>query len=331
MPNPLHSFVARHLGSHIVPRLRQQIAGLAGDFWVDGPQNLLGLDFSLPNFLDAGQAEPAAPRPLRAAPPGGAKGAGPDPNLWHAAPGEISEKMWGDGFVTPGDATINSMLIGPLGLTKELGVLDLSAGLGGRVRHAAETTGAYITGLEPDASIAERGMQLSVRAGKGKHAAITAYDPAKLNLNRSYDCIIARETFYRVPDRPSFFATIARHTKPHAQIAFTDYILNPEHRDHPAVLAWKKFEKLANPAGLVETAEEWGKAGFTLRIHEDMTGFYRAEIKAGMARLMEFLTTGVRPDKETGAALLRRIETWMHRLAAMEAGMKFYRFYGTRR
>ncbi len=76
--------------------------------------------------------------------------------------------MWGEGFVTPGGEAVSDMLIKPLGLNKQMSVLDLSAGLGGRMRKATEETGASFTGLEPDPGIAKRGMEMSVKAGKGQ-------------------------------------------------------------------------------------------------------------------------------------------------------------------
>ena len=207
-------------------------------------------------------------------------------------------------------------------------MLDLSAGLGGRMRKIAGETGAYITGLEPDREVAARGMELSTRLGKGKHAAIEHYDPASFAVTRNYDCVIARETFYRVADKKTFFEAIAKCLKPGGQLTFTDYIVDPEKRGEIAIAAWCAFEKHVAPLGLVEMAEAWAKAGVNLRINEDLTDFYKKEVAAGLKRFALFLGSGIKPDPETRAALLRRLETWTHRMAAMEHGMKFYRFYG---
>ena len=333
MQNPILPFIEKLLGPEFVPLWTQRVVGLAKDFWADGPVNLLNLDFNLkknaPSSSRAAKSQPQHSHSQQKSQPKVAAEK-PAENLWHAQPGEISEKMWGPGFITPGGVTISSMLVKPLGITKEMSVLDLSAGLGGRIRRIADESKAYITGLEPDAGIAARGMQLSIKAGKAKHATIIAYDPGKLTLDRSYDVVIARETFYRVPDRIAFLSTIGKHAKPRAQIAYTDYIVDAENREHPSILAWFKNEKLANPMGLVETAENWAQVGFTIRVHEDLSDFYKTEVVVGMKRLMDHLASGVKPDRETSEAVLRRIETWKHRIAAMDAGMKFYRFYGSK-
>jgi cyclopropane fatty-acyl-phospholipid synthase-like methyltransferase len=343
MPNPAVALITKTLGPLFLPRLKQQVTGLANDFWKDGPENLLTIsikrrrkqkkyaDVKKEEFVISDDTEEEdddvseRSSSSSAGRPGGRRG-----RRWHAQPGEISEKMWGSGFVTPGDKTINGMMIKPLGLTKEMSVLDLSAGLGGRLRTTVEETGAYMTGLEPDAGIARRGMELSVRAGKSKHAPIRHYDPSNLKLDRLYDCVLARETFYRVPDRQAFMASISKHSKPHAQIAYTDYIVDPEYQETPAILKWKQYEKLANPEGIVAMSQSWAKVGFNIRVHEDLTDIYSAEVKVGINKLMEFIAKGTQPDRETLEAILRRVEIWKYRLKAMENGMKFYRFYGTK-
>ena len=104
--------------------------------------------------------------------------------------------MWGDGFVTPGDPAITDDLVRPRKLdANTMSVLDLSAGLGGRMRVISDKYGVFVTGLEPDAEVAARGMEMAIHAGKKQQSPIAAYDPDSLSLARKYDLVIARETF----------------------------------------------------------------------------------------------------------------------------------------
>jgi cyclopropane fatty-acyl-phospholipid synthase-like methyltransferase len=238
--------------------------------------------------------------------------------------------MWGPGMVTPGDAMLTDKLCQPLGLTRASTVLDLSAGLGARPRKIALDTGAHVTGLEPDPAVASRGMAMSQQAGHGEQATVAPYDPATFSMARVFDCVIARETFYRVPDKGAFFQAVAACLKPKGQIAFTDYIVDPENDKQPAIAAWRAFEANAAPLGVVGMAEAWAKAGIDLRVSEDLTVFYKQDVAAGLKRLAGFLVSGPRPDPETKEALRRRLEIWTQRMSAMGQGMKFYRFHGTR-
>jgi cyclopropane fatty-acyl-phospholipid synthase-like methyltransferase len=331
MANPLLRFkepgyalsCARFAGRYLV----RSLAGLAHDYWKDGrayePDDLAD---TLPAAPDAAVVAKGAPKV-----PGNPRKPiiGPD-GTWHAMPGEISEHMWGTDNVTPGDGDFTERLLRPLGLNKEMSVLDLSAGLGGRLRRATEEFGVYMSGLEPDPAIAVRGMEMSVASGVGKHAIIVSYDPMKLKVDRHYDCVIARETIYRVADKEKFIKSIIACCKPKAQASFTDYIVNPEVHDAPAMVAWREMEPGANPVGLVEMAELWAKAGLSLRVHDDQTDLYRKEVMMGLARFAKFMSSGVKPDAETKKAIDKRITTWAHRMAALNAGMKFYRFYGAR-
>ncbi|MDR3448706.1 MAG: methyltransferase domain-containing protein [Alphaproteobacteria bacterium] len=320
MSNPLTKLAEYlpHKGITAIGRhLWHDMIGFAEDFWHDG-------NGEMPAPVSAATAENAgtAAEAVTAAPV--------EEGGWHAKAGEISEKMWGDGYVTPGDEVLTERLITPLGINKNMSILDLSAGLGGRLRKTAADFGVYVSGLEPDAEIAKRGMQMSVSAGLGKKAEIVHYEPMSLKVARGYDCVLARETIYRVPDKAAFINLIVACCKPKSQISFTDYIVNAEVRDAPAIVAWRAFESGADPIGLVEMAELWAKAGFNLRVHEDQTDFYKKEVKAGLVRLAAFMKTVEKPDTVTRKAIAKRITTWAHRVAAMDAGMKFYRFYGLR-
>ncbi len=312
----------------LLPRLGRNIRGLAQDFWKDGPKNPL-----LFKFKSEHKHKDTVPAP--GVKTGGAavqkNGKSVSDKLWHAAPAEISEKMWGEGFVTPGTNYITDLLVKPLGITKDMNILDLSAGLGGRIRKISHETGAYVTGLEPDTGIAQRGMEMSKQMGRSKHAPVEHYNPESLTFTRAYDCVIAQETFYRISDKDAFFKIIADGLKQRGNLVFTDYIVDPENRDKPAIIAWQAVESSASPLGFVETAERWAKVGVNIRISEDLSDFYKNEVAKGLIRLQEFLASGIKPDSETKQALQKRIKTWAHRMSAMEQGMKFYRFYGAKR
>jgi cyclopropane fatty-acyl-phospholipid synthase-like methyltransferase len=331
MTNLLHNLQQKVNIPHFLERTKFVAKGLAHDFWVDGDINPI----KNIRFLGSDTSAKRSAKDIRSSSKSDfvkpATKAHPE---WHALPGEISEKMWGEDAVAPGGDAVYDMLLKSLGLNKQMSALDLSAGLGWRMRKAAEEFGVYFTGLEPDAAIAERGMEISLRTGNGKHAIIAHYIPAEFvpgkTVDRLYDCIIARETFYRITNKSAFFTSLAACTKSGAQLSFTDYIVDPEHKNHPAIQGWINFEKGAVPVGVVEMAELWAKAGFTLRVHDDQSAYYRKEVMTGMKRFAQFLATGIRPDVETRTAIAKRMNVWIHRMAAMENGMKFYRFYGTK-
>jgi len=257
------------------------------------------------------------------------KAAKTDAPRWHALPGEVAEKMWGEGYILPAGEALTEALTKPLALTNKTDLLDLTAGLGGASRKLAAQVNS-IKAIEPDPATAVRGNDLAAKAGKARAPAVTAYDLTDFSPPGSYDCVIARELFYRLTDKPKFFAAVAACLKPHGQLAFTDYIVNPEDRTRPSIVSWRAQEKSAVPLGLIDMAELWAKAGITIRVSEDQTDFYRREILMGLNRLVGALAKGPKPDAETKKAILREVESWIHRIGAIEQGMRFYRFQAIR-
>lgn len=305
-------------------RLRQLLKGIGSEPRIRGP-DAAGKGPGASAALIESSASAAARLPNESARP------------WHAQPGEVAEKMWGAADILPGEDVITDMLINPVYLTKEMSLLDLSAGLGGRLRRTTKGFGVYITGLERDPAIAARGMELSVAAGKAKHSPISAYDPASFASGRKFDCIIAREIFYEIADKPTFIAAVAACTKAKARISFADYILEPADANRPGIKAWQTVEPDASPLSTAQMVKAWAKVGVELTVHDDQTALYAKEVLAGFKRLEEFLSSGCRsdpeapwsrPDPETKKAIRREVEIWAFRMAAIEHGMKFVRFFG---
>jgi len=311
--------------------MRVAFVGLAHDFWKDPPLKLF-----------VGEPKPKKPKPPKAQKSGKratalttAQGTKPQadapagPRPWSGDHIQVMEHMWGEGHALPGGLDYNGVLMKPLGITKEMSVLDLSAKLGGMARQIAGEFSAYVTGMEPDQALVSRGMILSIAAGKGKQASVEAYDPETYTATRKYDCVFARELFYKVQDKEKFFKAVADSTKPDGgQLVFTDYLLDSVSRSKPPIVEWLAREPgLASPLTLPEMIKYWKGLGFDMRVAEDQTDFYKNEILTGFLSVLDFMETNI-PDKKTKMILLQEINLWAQRIAAFKHGLKYYRFYG---
>lgn len=318
---PSLKFSASSCGSNLGHRAWEVLSGIAADYWKDGEE--------IPFVKKKKKAFVAR---KTAASSGGEIAQAEEKGLWHAGYPEIVEAIWGKGHNLPlGDDFIDK-LAAPVGLDKSNGVLDLSAGLGAVGRRIASEFGAYVTGLEPDQALAEYGMEISTQANQAKKASVYFYDPDGFVEDKHYDFIIARELFYKIPDKKRFFKEIKNSLKkdgPRGHLTFTDYILEPESRKDPAILAWLKNESPALPLPLKEMKKMWTKNGFDVRVSEDLTDTYKKEILKGLSGFAQFLRTN-KPDSETKKLVFSEIETWALRVSAFEHGLKFYRFYAMR-
>lgn len=248
---------------------------------------------------------------------------------WQADRIGVVEKIWGKGMTRPADESLLEGLLVPLGLNNNMSILDLAAGMGGLARKIADEYHSYVTGLEVDPEFVKRGIELSTALGKSKHAVIAHYDPNSFVPPKQSDVIIARDVVYRVLNREHFFKAIKAGVKLRGQVVFTDFVLDENLAETPAIKDWLMHEQGAHPASLESLTHDLTALGFDVRVNEDQTKLYKKEIVKGLAQFTGFLSRHP-PDKTTRPLVLHEIEKWGRRVVAMEHGLQYCRFYAIR-
>jgi SAM-dependent methyltransferase len=245
--------------------------------------------------------------------------------LWSASRIQVAEKIWGTGFSTPGGDDFIPYLIKPLGLNPKFSVLDLSAGLGGATRLMAKSYGCWVTGLEASPVLAAAAQERSVMAGLAKQAAIAHYDPDNLKLAKRFDCIFSKEFFVFVRNREALTDAMEACLKPGGQLLFTDYVL--EGAGGAALKAWIDHEPMEpHPRTLAQVVDSLQQRNLDIRITEDITDRHRSLIVGAIQTLTGFLEKHAL-DQETKLAVLDEVELWARRVAALQDGLRCYRFF----
>ncbi|MDP6953081.1 MAG: class I SAM-dependent methyltransferase [Alphaproteobacteria bacterium] len=251
---------------------------------------------------------------------------------WGASRRAIVQTLWGDGFVTPGEAEHVMDLIKPLGLNAKQSAVDIGCGLGGSTRTLAEQTGAWATGLEADADLVSEGNEVSVMAGLGKKAPVTLFKPPTIDLrDRSMDVMISKEAFYTIEDKDTLLDEVYRVLKSDGQLIFTDFVLPGAGTQSSALEAWYAAET-PNPVPWSEdqTVEKLTGLGLEVRLAEDVTATLRGLVMRGWKRLMEILSGGD-IDESLLPAVVAEVELWARRMALFDSHeMRCYRFYATK-
>ncbi|MDR3515913.1 MAG: methyltransferase domain-containing protein [Azospirillaceae bacterium] len=247
--------------------------------------------------------------------------------LWSANRIQVAEKIWGEGFVTPGSQDYIPNLLKPLGLNPAMSVLDLSAGLGGVVRIMATRYGVWTTGFEASQFLAEQGMARSVKHGQAKQAPISHYDPENFVAPKRFDAIFAKEFLFSVRNIEAMTDAIEAGLKSRGQLLFTDYVIEREGSRGKALQAWYDHEPLApHPRTLHQITESLQQRNLDLRITEDITEVHRTTILTGIQALSDHLSSH-HTDKETKVAVLEEVELWARRVAALQDGLRVYRIF----
>ncbi len=245
----------------------------------------------------------------------------------------VSERVWGEAMTGPGGRDFVLAMIASLGIDKKMSLLEIGAGLGGSTRIIAKETGAWITGLEPDAAMAKAGMELSARGKLKKRAPIEPCDLAEIELEAvTYPVVFSLETFFKVPDKAEFYAKVYRSLKPEGQLLFTDLMVPEPNPQSETYEKWGTKERVApHPWTVEETRSSLEYHGFDVRITEDITAEYSRMALQALSEFAGELKLG-RIDKPMAAAVLDEVERWSHRLALFEAGeLSVYRVYARKK
>ncbi len=248
---------------------------------------------------------------------------------WTEARIKLNEKLWGEGFVSPGGEKVIIELIAPLGLTAEDSVVDLGCGLGGSTRAIAKATNAWVSGYEADKALAEAAMERATMAGLAKRAPVQNLELKAVNIRRrTIDCAFSKEALFAVGERKKLFQSIHKMLKIEGHLLFTDFFLARADAAGPATEEWSAHEPTRPVLWTVEdTSAALEGLGFEVRITEDITRPYQERVVKGFSKLLGMIQ---RPpvNLEFTSWAAAEAEHWARRVAVLESReVKVFRIY----
>ncbi len=241
---------------------------------------------------------------------------------WGAARTRICEQVWGHGFVGPGGGTYAVDAARPFSKRPESIVLDLSAGLGGRIGEIARDADVTIAGMERDPEFADMAVERMKQLARHNVRSITSFNPERLDLaGLKYDCILAREDFFTVEDKLGLLGALRNGLRQKGALSFTDLVLAEADQNEGTVMReWHDSEPLTpKPWSL----EEYRTALFGLNLNatefEDDSDYYRELVLHAWRKYVDGLED-VTFDRTLVDALMREAQLWLHRVRAIESG-----------
>jgi cyclopropane fatty-acyl-phospholipid synthase-like methyltransferase len=240
---------------------------------------------------------------------------------WESARLDLAQKVWGEGYSTPGGEKQIRSMIKYFGLDPAYAVMDLGAGLGGAARLMCEQFGVWVTGLEADKELAEAGMALSVKAGMSKKAAISSFDPENFHQKaKSIDCVFSKEFLFTVKDKTTLLRMVELLMKSKGQLLFTDYVLANRHSSAPEIETWKEHEpRKPSPWSVEDYREALTELHFDIRVVEDVTETLYKQVTQGWSGYIgRAKSSGI--SQELAPALVDEVEIWTRRMQAIDSG-----------
>ena len=245
---------------------------------------------------------------------------------WDKLRMEMTQLIWGDGYCGPGGKEHIENMCKLLTMNSEMSAIIIGAGMGGPARVLTQGFGVWITGYELSEELAERGMQMSTDAGLASKAIIHHIDPKQQEpFDRHYDRAFSKEALYCFPDKDKILQDTFDTLKEGALFLITDYTLSDiAVLENPDVQKWLKQE--ANqpfPVTAEHMQTSLEKAGFTIRVNEDISGEYIELIQSSWAKAASIAQQlSEKGDQGTRAvkSLMEEAEHWALRAKLLKEG-----------
>jgi SAM-dependent methyltransferase len=243
-------------------------------------------------------------------------------SIWPASRLALANELWGPGFIFPGGETETLRLTRPLGLSTAASFMLVGVGSGGPASAVTRNLGAWVTGMETDASLLAASRGLITRAKLGKKVSIKAWDrdnpafPAK-----SHHHCLALEPLLNARPEP-ILDGLAGALKPGGQLVLTELTaeapLNPA---DPTVRRWGVLEHRDPAAVLASVAvtRMLGRVGLDVRVAEDISQRHVEQAILGWRLMMRDLFDH-KPDRQQAAELVREAELWLLRRRLIRDG-----------
>jgi SAM-dependent methyltransferase len=243
-------------------------------------------------------------------------------SVWPASRLALSNELWGPGFIFPGGETETLRLTRPLGLSAAASFLLVGVGSGGPASAVTRNLGAWVTGMETDASLLAAARGLITKAKLGKKVTIKAWDRDKPAFPaKSHHHCLALEPLLDAQPEP-ILDGLARALKPGGQLVLTeltaDVPLNPA---DPVVRRWGVLEH-RDPAAVlasVSVTRMLARVGLDVRVAEDISQRHVEQAILGW-RLMTRDLLDHKPNRQEAAELVREAELWLLRRRLIRDG-----------
>ena len=164
-------------------------------------------------------------------------------------------------------------------------ILDVGCGLGGSVRHLAESFGSSVTGLDVSREYVEAATKLADLVGLGDKVSFKHGSALELPFeDGSFDRVWTEHAQMNIADKGRFYAEISRVLAPGGSLLFNDIFLGTEGTPHyPA--PWAATEDISSlvPQSEARTAIE--AAGLNVASWEDKTDFTLVWFQDQMANM----------------------------------------------
>ena len=161
------------------------------------------------------------------------------------------------------------------GITADMSVLDVGAGVGGPARFLAATHGCRVTGVDISESFVEAARYLTIRTGQGEQATFETGDALNLPFGDGrFEVVFLQHVAMNIADRPRLYREMRRVLRPGGRFATFDIVSNEGEPYYP--VPWARTPEASFLLTAAATREAVEPAGFRTLAWQDDTDAAKA-------------------------------------------------------
>ncbi len=233
----------------------------------------------------------------------------------------ILEKIWGEGFLSPGGEDEVGRLVGNHDFAGR-SVLDIGCGAGGIDIALVRNHGAgYVTGIDVEDGVIARARELVGAGGFEDRIGLCKVAPGPLPFPPgTFDIVFSKDSIVHIPDKHALAREAFRVLRPGGWLVASDWLIGHDGEPSEQMAEYIKSEGLdfgmASPSRYKDALES---AGFVdIRI-ESRNAWYRDEARRELERMKGPWRAGA--EAELGAEFVaHNIEIWERMVPVLASG-----------
>ena len=191
------------------------------------------------------------------------------------------EKIWGDGFMSPGGKQEIEKLLKGLSL-KEQKILDIGCGAGGITVSLINDYGAQkVIGVDVEKDVVKVARDRVSKNGLKDKIDILLVGKSRLPFNdNSFDLVFSKDSFVHISDKERIFNQVFKVLKPGGVFVFSDWLISHDHKPSKEMEYYLKLEDLGfGMASPLIYSKALKKSGFVAIKKNNRNKWYKDEAR----------------------------------------------------
>ncbi len=241
--------------------------------------------------------------------------------LYHDQMIGMLERVWGDGWLSPGGPAEVARLLEGVNL-KGKSVLDIGCGAGGIDTLLVGTHGAaYVTGIDVEDTVLAHARERAEKAGLSAQIGLLKVVPGPLPFPpQTFDIVFSKDSIVHIPDKHALMRDVFRILKPGGWFVASDWLIGHDNEPSAEMKAYITSEGLDfGMASPMRYADAMASAGFESVETRSRNAWYRDRAREELA-LMKGTLYAEAVEKLGRDFVDHNIEIWSNMLPVLESG-----------